>query len=137
LLGCIGQFEISMQTQFSYKLAEHNTELGEVPLTIPKQLPEFSLDEEIVTLRQRLRQLGVWPDAADQFLALMPHSRWQYSPLVDKDYEWLPQVVEDSLKGVDIGATYPAFFQKLLASHDLRQSFLQMLDSQLGTASAK
>ena len=40
-------------------------------------------------------------------------------------------MVEDSLKGVDIGANYPAFFQKLLASNDLRQAFLAMLDARL------
>lgn len=93
---------------------------------------DFILDDEgIAVLRQRLKQLGVWPDAADQFLALMPHSRWQNSPLVEADYQWTNRVVEDSLKGVDIGANYPAFFQKLLANNDLRQTFLTMLDARV------
>ena len=91
-------------------------------------------DDGIIVLRQRLKQLGVWPDAADQFLALMPHSRWQNASLVEADYQWLPQVIEDSLQGVDIGAIYPAFFQKLLANGDLRRSFLKALETQLGVA---
>jgi hypothetical protein len=94
---------------------------------------ELKLDDKgIANLRQRLKQLGVWPEAADQFLALMPHSKWQNSPLVDEDFQWVPKVVEDSLKGVDIGAYYPAFFQKLLANDELRQSFLRALDAQVG-----
>ena len=91
-------------------------------------------DEGIAGLRQQLKQLGAWPEAADQFLALMPHSRWQNSSLVEADYEWVPRVVEDSLQGVDIGANYPAFFQKLLANRELRQSFLNALAVQLDTA---
>lgn len=125
-----------MWTQSSLKSVGHKAKLDETSLSIPKQSSE-PLDEGIVTLRQKLRQLGVWPDAADQFLALMPHSRWQNSPLMETDYEWLPQVVEDSLKGVDIGANYPAFFQKLLASHDLRRSFLQTLETRSGRSAAK
>lgn len=104
-------------------------------ILIPTQIeqPEIKLEDKgIVKLRQQLKQLGVWPDAADQFLALMPHSNWQNSPLVDEDYQWVSKVVEDSMKGVDIGAYYPAFFQKLLANEELRQSFLQVLDTQLG-----
>jgi hypothetical protein len=46
----------------------------------------------------------------------------------------MPRVVEDSLQGVDIGANYPAFFQKLLANSDLRQSFLNALAVRLATA---
>lgn len=92
-------------------------------------------DEGMFALRQRLKQLGVWPDAADQILALMSHSRWQSSPLLETDYQWLPKVVEDSVKGIDIGANYPAFFQKLLASEDLRRAFLNALDDHSGMAS--
>ncbi len=100
-----------------------------------KQQTESILDDEgINDLRQRLKQLDVWPEAADRFLALMPHSRWQNSPLVEADYEWMSRVVEDSLQGVDIGANYPAFFQKLLANGELRQSFLNALAVRLDTA---
>jgi hypothetical protein len=88
----------------------------------------------VVMLRQRLKQLNVWPDAGDQFLALMPHSRWHSPPLTEVDNQWLPKVVEDAAKGIDIGANYPAFFQKLLASDTLRQSFLKALDIKLGLA---
>lgn len=98
--------------------------------------PEIVVEDEgIFALRQRLKQLGVWPDAADQILALMSHSRWQSPPLLESDYQWLPKVVEDSLQGTDIGANYPAFFQKLLASEDLRRTFLRALDDRSGMAS--
>jgi hypothetical protein len=100
-----------------------------------KQQSELVPDDEGISgLRQQLKQLGVWPDAADQFLALMPHSRWQNSPLVKADYEWVPRVVEDSLQGVDIGANYPAFFQKLLTNRELRQTFLNALTVRLDSS---
>ncbi len=91
-------------------------------------------DEGIVVLRQQFKQLGVWPDAADQLLALMPHSRWQNAPVVAADYDWVTRVIEDSLKGVDIGANYPAFFQKLLTNSELRQFFLDRLGERLRQA---
>lgn len=104
-------------------------------ISAQKQQSEPAPDDEgIADLRQQLKQLGVWPSAADQFLALMPHSRWQNSPLVNADYEWVPRVVEDSLQGVDIGAYYPAFFQKLLASRELRQFFLNALAVRLDSS---
>ncbi|MCP4423136.1 MAG: hypothetical protein GY803_01455 [Chloroflexi bacterium] len=93
-------------------------------------LPENGLNG-LSVLRQQLIQLNVWPDAGDQFLALMPRSQWHASPLTETDEQWLPQVVEDATKGVDIGATYPAFFQKLLTSDTLRQSFLNALNVKL------
>lgn len=111
--------------------------MDDISLSTSSNSTELSLDKEIAVLRQRLKQLGVWPDAADQFLALMPYSRWQNLPLLETDNQWLPQVVNGCLQGVDIGATYPAFFQKLLANQNLRQSFLQMLDDRLGASTAK
>ncbi len=87
----------------------------------------------LMILRQRLIQLNVWPDAGDQFLALMPHSEWYAPPLTDADMQWLPRVVEDVAKGVDIGANYPAFFQKLLSNDKLRHSFLAALDGKFGS----
>jgi hypothetical protein len=108
-----------------------------VLISTQNQQSDLVLDDEgIAVLRQRLKRLGVWPDAADQILVLMPHSRWHNLPLVEADYQWANRVVEDSLKGVDIGANYPAFFQKLLASNDLRQTFLAMLNARLGEAGA-
>lgn len=91
-------------------------------------------DDGIDVLRQRLIALNVWPEAADQFLALMPHSRWQNSPLVESDYQWLPQVIEDCFRQVDIGATYPAFFQKLLSCGELRSAFVDALDTRMNIA---
>lgn len=100
------------------------------------QQDEIIIPEDgIVKLRQRLIQLKVWPDGGDKFLALMPHSGWHSPPLTEADIKWLPKVVEDAAKGIDIGANYPAFFQKLLVSDTLRQSFLNALDAQLGPVS--
>ena len=124
-----------MSIRFDFQSAHRGAEMAAARIMIQKRPSEPVLDdEEIFTLRQRLKQLGVWPEAADQILALMPHSRWQSTPLVETDYQWVPQVVEDSLKGVDIGANYPAFFQKLLTSGELRQTFLNALDTHPGIA---
>jgi hypothetical protein len=91
-------------------------------------------DDGIAALRQRLLSLDVWPDAADQFLALMSHSRWQNLPLAESDSQWLPKVVEDCFNQVDIGATYPAFFQKLLLCSELRRVFMDALDRRMNAA---
>lgn len=93
-----------------------------------------SLNEGVVTLRQRLKQLNVWPDEGDRFLELMPNARWTSPPPTEADKQWLPQVVEAVVNGVDIGANYPAFFQKLLTSDTLRRSFLKALDIKLKAA---
>lgn len=122
-----------MLSRFGLKLIHRGVRMETVLISTPNKQSEFAPDdEEIAVLRRSLKQLGVWPDAADQFLALMPHSRWQNLPLAEADYQWVPRVIEDSLQGVDIGANYPAFFQKLLANGDLRQSFLSALEARLG-----
>ncbi len=124
-----------MSLRFSLELEHRRAKMEAVLISAQKQRPKSEPDDEGITvLRHQLKLLGVWPDAADQFLALMPHSRWQNSPLVEADYQWVPQVVEDSLQGIDIGANYPAFFQKLLANGDLRQSFLSALVVRLDSA---
>ncbi|MCP5094884.1 MAG: hypothetical protein GY943_04960 [Chloroflexi bacterium] len=87
------------------------------------------LHSEVAILRKELLRLKAWPEAGDALLELMPMSRWDSLPVTDSDYEWLPNVVRDTLKGLDIGAQYPAFFQKLLTNNELRQSFLRDLSS--------
>ena len=87
-------------------------------------------DGDLSGLRERLRGLNAWPEAGDEFLALLPVSRWHAPPLTDEDNEWLLIVARDTLRGLDIGATYPAFFQKLITNPKLRQAFLTELDSQ-------
>ena len=124
-----------MSLRFSLELEPRRAKMEAVLISAQKQQSKSEPDDEGITvLRHQLKLLGVWPDAADQFLALMPHSRWQNSPLVEADYQWVPQVVEDSLQGIDIGANYPAFFQKLLANGELRQSFLSALVVRLDSA---
>ena len=87
-------------------------------------------DSDLTTLRERLMRLNVWPEAGDEFLALLPVSRWHAPPLTDEDNEWLIIVARDTLRGLDMGSNYPAFFQKLITNPKLRQAFLDELDSQ-------
>ncbi len=87
-------------------------------------------DKDLAALRERLLGLNVWPEAGDEFLALLPVSRWNAPPLNDEDNEWLLIVVRDALRGLDIGSNYPAFFQKLITNTNLRQAFLNELDRQ-------
>jgi hypothetical protein len=88
------------------------------------------LDPAVATLRSRLQELNVWPDAGDQFLMLMTQSRRQTAIPSASDNEWITAVVGDALNACDIGARYPAFFQKLLNSPTLREAFLAELDRQ-------
>jgi hypothetical protein len=84
----------------------------------------------VTDLRDRLIGLNVWPEAGDEFLALLPVSRWDAPPPTDEDNEWLIIVARDALHGLDIGSNYPAFFQKLITNPKLRQLFLDELDRQ-------
>jgi hypothetical protein len=81
----------------------------------------------ILVLRRELKWLQAWPEAGDLFLELIPVSRWQSPTVTDEDIQWLPRIVEDALRGVDIGARYPAFFQKLTMSDDLCRMLLKAL----------
>ena len=85
---------------------------------------EYSLQH----LRDRLVTLNVWPPGGDDFLTLLPYSRFEAPPPSEEDYKWLTRVVEGVHKGEDIGAVYPSFFQKLLMSNELRQQFIIALD---------
>ena len=82
----------------------------------------------ITTLRQRLIKLHAWPEAGDALLELLPVSRRHSADLTKSDYDWLPKVVDDALKGSDIGARYPSFFQKLVTSNELCEEFLDALE---------
>lgn len=94
-------------------------------------MPEPSANEgDLTALRERLLGLNVWPEAGDEFLALLPVSRWDAPPLTDEDNEWLLIVARDTLRGLDIGANYPAFFQKLITNPKLRQAFMDEIDRQ-------
>lgn len=87
-------------------------------------------DGDLSALRERLLGLNVWPEAGDEFLALLPVSRWDAPPLTDEDNEWLLIVARDALRGLDIGSNYPAFFQKLITNPKLRQAFMDEIDRQ-------
>ena len=88
------------------------------------------LDPEVVTLRARLQELNVWPDAGDQFLMLLSQTRMQPITASSSDREWITTVAKDALNACDIGARYPAFFQKLLNCPSLLEAFLAELDRQ-------
>ncbi len=85
-------------------------------------------NSELVQLRDRLKSLCAWPAAGDEFLNLVPEFNRHSPPLTERDNEWLPLVVQDSLKGVDIGFQYPSFFQKLLLNPRLRRLFMAELE---------
>jgi len=85
------------------------------------------LHTEIAVLRRVLIEANAWPEAGDMLLDLMPLSRWDSLPVSESDFSWLPSVVEQALNGKDIGAQYPAIFQKLLTNDELRQAFLSKL----------
>ncbi len=88
-------------------------------------------DEDLLTLRRYLQQMRAWPEAGDAFLALLSQRHERTGLLSHADYEWIPQVIQDCLRGVDIGSRYPAFFQKLLVSPGLRKAFLKTLESKI------
>jgi hypothetical protein len=88
------------------------------------------LQPEVATLRHRLKQLNVWPDAGDQFLMLLAQTRAQTDVPSPADNEWLSRVANDALNSCDIGARYPAFFQKLLRCPPLVEAFIDELDRQ-------
>ncbi len=82
---------------------------------------------ELEVLRQQLKHYNAWPVAGDEFLALISQTNWRYPQPTNQDYAMLPEIVSDVISGMDIGAQYPAFFQKLLAHSSLRQEFLSAL----------
>ncbi len=88
---------------------------------------------DLTVLREQLQNLGVWPEAGDKFLDLLPASRWNSAPVTDADTRWLPVVIDGVLNGLDIGARFPSFFQKLLMSDVLRATFLTALTDQLNS----
>lgn len=87
----------------------------------------IKLHPEIEALRLYLKELNAWPEAGDDFLALMSPSHWFSANPTEQDYEWLPFVVQDAIAGFDIGIKYPAFFHKLLCLSRLRKDFLAEL----------
>lgn len=84
---------------------------------------------EVDTLRHQLKQLKAWPEAGDQFVALLPQIRQHPSPLTESDREWINSVIDDVVRGVDIGSRYPSFFHNLITNSQLRQLFLDELTS--------
>lgn len=96
----------------------------------PKMTETAVNDGDLSRLRERLMGLNAWPEAGDEFLALLPVSRWHAPPLTEEDNEWLIIVARDSLRGLDLGSNYPAIFQKLITNQKLRQAFMAELDRQ-------
>lgn len=90
--------------------------------------PEKVYSIELRLLRDRLKELNAWPAAGDDILEMVPEFNRHSPPMTESDNEWLPLVVADSLKGVDIGYQYPAFFQKLLLNPKVRRQFMAELE---------
>ncbi len=53
----------------------------------------------------------------------------QTLPTSEADNEMLSLIIDEVLKGVDISVRYPTFYQKLLHNADLRQTFVDVLES--------
>lgn len=89
----------------------------------PRKNPQPAVD----VLRWQLKELKAWPEAGDQFVALLPQVRQQTAPLTESDRQWISSVIDDVVKGVDIGSRYPSFFQNLITNSHLRGIFLDEL----------
>jgi len=95
--------------------------------------PTVSIQAELQMLRQNLRRYNAWPEAADNFIALMSGTNWNAPKPNDNDFQLLPRVINDVIAGKDIGSQYPAFFQKLLAHSAFRQMFIDTLQKSTNT----
>lgn len=82
---------------------------------------------ELSELRSYLIHIKAWPEAGDQFVSLISQSLWDRGGVEDKYFDWIPKVVQDAHKGMDIGLQYPSFFHKLLTNRDLRNAFIKKL----------
>ena len=97
-------------------------------LTINNQILASKIStHEVFELRQRLVQLGAWPEAGDAYLSMIETALWDRGQIREQDFDWIPKVVEDVNRGIDIGCVYPSFFQKLITSHELRAEFIKQL----------
>ena len=108
----------------TYYPASGSFNTTKLPLANQKQQWQMEENTEIQKLRDWLKRLNAWPEAGDQFLALMPQSSWNSPKPTDNDYKLMPAIARDVVSGSDIGARYPAFFQKLLAHPTLRHDFI-------------
>jgi len=95
---------------------------------LSSQLTIHHSPPDVAMLRKRLQQLDVWPEAGDQFLALLAQTHLHGVAPEARDFDWIAVVANDALTKCDIGARYPSFFQKLLVSDNLREAFLKELD---------
>ena len=91
----------------------------------------LKLQPDLVDLRQKLIILDAWPEAGDKLLTLLPHTDWRVSNVTKDDHNWIPLVIRDAVRGQDIGAQYPALFQKLLTNAGLRRRFLRALAAEV------
>lgn len=88
---------------------------------------EKTLTSEVQQLRKQLIEMCAWPEAGDQYLEMLAYSHWDMLKVNPRDYDWINAAASDVASGVDIGAKYPSFFQKVLTNADLRQGFLRRL----------
>jgi hypothetical protein len=105
----------------------HNGHHNDLPQIIRPVDWMKNCNQEIAHLRLLLKQCDAWPAAGDSFLEMLANSTWNTATLKQEDAACLPQVVEATLSGQDIGAQYPSFFQKLLSYSSLRQKFIHEL----------
>lgn len=86
---------------------------------------------DITPLRHLLLQLHAWPEGGDLYLDLLPQTSGDAQPVSEEDLQWLVLAARDAIQGYDIGAKYPAFFQKLLTHTNLQARFLSEIKRQM------
>src|SRR5512140_2821535 len=83
--------------------------------------------DDLAALKARLAQPDSWPEGANRLLANLDQSQSSTVEPDSKSDDLLSLVVNDALRGVDISARYPAFYQQMLVDPDLQQAFLDAL----------
>lgn len=68
-------------------------------------------------------------EAVQRLVADLVEIGAQTQPVLDVDWELLSIMVDEAANGVDIMRRHPAFYHKLLDNVDLRQAFLDALES--------
>jgi hypothetical protein len=88
----------------------------------------MNIQEKIAAWRLRFELDGKWPESVDQLLNHIAQFDSQQPFLTGEDEEMLSLVVSSAIQGEDIAVQFPAYYQKLLAHPDLRESFLVALE---------
>lgn len=82
--------------------------------------------QKLAALRQQPEEPEVWPETADQLLALLAEQSAQTT--IDENLmDMFSLVVQDALSGIDISQRYPTFYGKMMADPALYAMFIDAL----------